>query len=93
MWFPQGSILTSLLLLIYINDLNRAIRYCPTFHFADDTNRLNYNNAVKRMIDKIWLNINRKLTDIPSILKRNGKRIDPTNSVKYLGIKIDENLD
>ena len=31
----------------------------------------------------------RKLTDVP--LKRNGKRLYPKNTVKYLGINIDEN--
>ena len=34
----------------------------------------------------------RKLTDVPLKLKLNGKRLYPTNSVKYLGINIDENL-
>ena len=34
----------------------------------------------------------RKLTDVPLKLKLNGKRLYPTNSVKYLGTKIDENL-
>ena len=34
----------------------------------------------------------RKLTDAPLKLKFNGKRLYLTNSVKYLGIKIDESL-
>ena len=34
----------------------------------------------------------RKFTDVPLKLKLNGKRLYPTNSVKYLGISINENL-
>ena len=34
----------------------------------------------------------RNVTDVPLKLKLNGKRFYPTNSVKYLGINIDENL-
>ena len=33
---PQGSVLGSLLFLLYINDLNQAIKFCKVHHFADD---------------------------------------------------------
>ena len=36
---PQGSVLGLLLFLLYINDLNQAIKPCKVHHFADDTNR------------------------------------------------------
>ena len=36
--------------------------------------------------------MSRKLTDVPLKLKLTGERLYPANSVKYLGINIDENL-
>ena len=40
-----------------------------------------------------WFKLSRKLTEFLWKLKVNGKRLYPTNSVKYLGINIDENID
>ena len=44
---PQRSILGPLLFILYINDLNQAIKFCKVHHFADDTNLLCLNNSIK----------------------------------------------
>ena len=44
---PKGSVLGPLLFLIFINDLNIAIKHSETFHFADDTCLLNIKDSVK----------------------------------------------
>ena len=32
---PQESVLESLLFLLYINDLNQAVKFSKVYHFAD----------------------------------------------------------
>ena len=112
----QGSVLGPLRFLLYINDLNQAIKFCKVHHFADDTNLLYLGKSIKKLNVNIdlknlvnWLNANKislnvkktemvifkskrkKFNDTVKI-KLSGKRIYPTASVKYLGVKIDQHL-
>ena len=65
---PQGSVLGLLLFLIYINDLNQAIKVSRVHHFPDDTNLLLVGNSLKKINKHInhdlkllttWLRANR----------------------------------
>ena len=46
---PKGSVPGPLLFLLYINDLNQAIKFCKVHHFADDTNLLCLRNSIKKL--------------------------------------------
>ena len=64
---PQGSVLGPLLFLIYINDLDQAIKFSKTRHFADDTNLLISNSSLKQLKK----HINRDLKTLTTWLKAN----------------------
>ena len=46
---PQRSVLEPLLFLLYLNDLNQAIKYFKVHHFADDTGLLCLSNSIKKL--------------------------------------------
>ena len=56
---PQGSILGPLLFLLYINDMNKAVKHSIIHHFADDTNLLCKDKNPKML--KIKMNEDLKL--------------------------------
>ena len=118
---PQGSVLGTLLFLIYINDLNHAINFCKIFffhHFADGRKLLQFSKSLNKLNKYInldmknlsdWLNANKislhvkktepvifkhkkKNLECSIRIKHSRKRLYSSNSIKYLGVKIDENL-
>ena len=64
---PQRSVPGLFLFLLYINDLNKAIKFCKIHHFADDTSPLCFSNSIKKPNKLVnadlkhlvnWLNVN-----------------------------------
>ena len=80
---PQGSVLGPLLFIVYINDLNSAIKYCSTRHFADDTNLLITNKNLKQLKKQM----NFDLRNLNNWLKANKISLNASKSYSDILIK------
>ena len=54
---PQGSVLGSLLFLLFINDMHKVITNGTLRHFADDANLLNVSKSVKKINREVNYNL------------------------------------
>ena len=92
---PQGSILGTLLFLLYMNDLNQAIKFCKVHHFANDTNLLYLGKSIKKLNKLVnfdlknllyWLRANKISLNIKKteliIVKSKQKQFDGETKLK-----------
>ena len=54
---PQICVLGPFLFLLFINDLNQAIKFYKVHHFADDTNLLYLSNSIKKLNKLVYVDL------------------------------------
>ena len=118
---PQGSILGSLLFLVFVNDLSNSTKVLHPVLFADDTNLFCSDNNIRTLFEtanqelsqindwflanKLSLNVEKtkymlfhKCIDQENfplklpLLQLNSNIIERENSLKFLGVILDEHL-
>ena len=57
-----GSVLDPLLFLLYISDINQAIKFCKVHHFADDTNFNKYVAKLNKLANQDTKNLRSQST-------------------------------
>ena len=98
---PQGSVLGPLLFLLYINDLNQAIKFCKVRDFSDDTNLLCLSTSIKKLNKLVnadlkdlanWLNANKISLSIKKaemgIFKSKQKKLEGDLKIKLCGKRL-----
>ena len=90
---PQGSVLGPLFCIVYANDLPNSINHAKTILFADDTTVYTSNKSIDSPFEIMYqeLNNDKQKLNLPEIKLAN-QVISKAESVKFLGIYIDEKL-
>ena len=84
---PQGSILGPILVLIYVNDINKSSQSCSFMKFADNTTVL----STGANIDEAVATMNRELSSIDRWFRRNKLNLNPSKTrYMILNHKTDE---
>jgi hypothetical protein len=113
---PQGSVIGPLLLILYINDIVKAISHSQVNLFADDTLLSMSASTVIECIEKMqedslsgWLKFDKLKLNVSktkfmiitckrssaterALLTLDGEQIEVVQSMKYLGVQIDNKL-